>query len=122
MVGTRTDRCRTLVRVRGRDEMTGKEFMNSVVSGRSDIIQTLLDILAETGSRYCLIGGLAVNAYVEPVVSLDVDIAVAFENLDSLCTAARKRDMRVERFECRSFSRQTSTAFPLSSGPRSATA
>jgi hypothetical protein len=79
--------------------MTGKEFMNSVVNGKSDIIQTLLDLLAETGARYCLIGGLAVNAYVEPVVSLDVDIVVAFENVDPLCEAARKRGIRVEQFE-----------------------
>jgi hypothetical protein len=49
--------------------MTGKEFINSVANGKLDVIQTILDILAEIGARYCLIGGLAVNAYVEPVVS-----------------------------------------------------
>jgi len=79
--------------------MIGREFLNSVANGKSDIIQTLLDILAETRSRYCLIGGLAVNAYVEPVVSLDVDIVAAIENVDSICKAAVKRGMRVERFE-----------------------
>ena len=47
--------------------MTGKEFLNSVANGQLDIVQILLDILAETGSRYCVIGGLAVNAYVDPV-------------------------------------------------------
>jgi len=55
----------------------GKEFINSVANGKLDIIQMLLDILAETGSRYCLIGGLSVNAQVEPVVSLDLDIVAA---------------------------------------------
>ena len=57
--------------------MTGKEFINSVVKGKKDIIQMLLDMLAEKSSRYCVIGGLAVNAYVEPVVSLDLDIVAA---------------------------------------------
>ena len=57
--------------------MIGKEFINSVANGKLDIIQMVLDILAETGSRYCLIGGLAVNAYVEPVVSLDLDTVAA---------------------------------------------
>ena len=52
--------------------MTGKDFLKSLANGRTDIIQTLLDIIAETASPYCVIGGLAVNAYVEPVVSLDV--------------------------------------------------
>jgi len=38
-----------------------------------DIIQSLLDILRETGASYCVVGGLAVNAYVEPVVSLEMN-------------------------------------------------
>jgi hypothetical protein len=37
-----------------------------------DVIQLLLSLLKETGSAYCAIGGLAVNAYAEPVVSLDL--------------------------------------------------
>jgi len=39
--------------------MTGKEFLNSLAKGRSDIIQLLLDILAETGSRYRPIDNIA---------------------------------------------------------------
>jgi hypothetical protein len=79
--------------------MTGREFINSLANGKSDIIQILLEILEETHSRYCLIGGLAVNAYVEPVVSLDVDIVAAVEDVEAICTAAVKRGLRVERFE-----------------------
>jgi len=79
--------------------MTGKEFVNSVAKGKSDIIQILLDILAETGSRYCLIGGLAVNAYVEPVVSLDLDIVAAVENVEDICKTAKDRGLKVKRFE-----------------------
>jgi hypothetical protein len=79
--------------------MTGKEFLNSVAKGKSDIIQLLLDILAETGSKYCLIGGLAVNAYVEPVVSLDLDIVAAVENVEDICKAAKKLGLKIERFE-----------------------
>jgi hypothetical protein len=79
--------------------MTGKEFLNSLAHGRSDIIQLLLDILAETESRYCLIGGLAVNAYVDPVVSLDVDIVIAAENVEATSIAAKARGLKVESFE-----------------------
>jgi hypothetical protein len=81
--------------------MTGKEFINAVANGKLDIIQMILDILTETGSRYCLIGGLAVNAYVEPVVSLDLDIVVAAEDVEAISKAARERDFRVEHFEHR---------------------
>jgi hypothetical protein len=79
--------------------MTGKEFVNSLANGKSDIIQIFLDILSQTGSRYCLIGGLGVNAYVEPVVSLDLDIVAAVENIGAICRAAKERGLKVEEFE-----------------------
>jgi hypothetical protein len=79
--------------------MTGKEFVNRLANGKSDIIQVLLDILSKTGSRYCLIGGLAVNAYVEPVVSMDLDIVAVNEDIDSICEAAKKGGLKVEQFE-----------------------
>ena len=78
--------------------MTGKEFLKSLAKGKADILQQLLGILAETGSDYCLIGGLAVNAYVEPVVSLDVDIVVAVGNIEAVANAARTQKMKVEKF------------------------
>lgn len=79
--------------------MTGKEFINSVANGRTDVIQTFLDIAEETGTGYCLIGGLAVNAYVEPVVSLDVDVVVAVDNLEMISRAAELRGLKVTQFE-----------------------
>ena len=79
--------------------MTGKEFLNSLVNGKSDILQLLLGILAEMGSEYCVIGGLAVNAYVEPVVSLDVDIVVAVHDIATVANTAKDRGLTVERFE-----------------------
>lgn len=79
--------------------MTGKEFMNSVANGKTDIVQIFLDMLAETGSPYCVIGGLAVNAYVEPVVSLDVDIVVAVEDVGAIRAKSQQRGLKVEQFE-----------------------
>jgi hypothetical protein len=85
--------------LKGRNLMTGKEFVNRIANGKSDIIQVLLDILSKTGSRYCLIEGLAVNAYVEPVVSLDLDVVAAVEDIDAICKEAKKRGLEVEQFE-----------------------
>lgn len=78
--------------------MTGKDFLNSVANGEVDVVALLLGILEETGAEYCLIGGLAVNAYVEPVVSLDLDLAVAANRLDAVCDAASEAGLEVERF------------------------
>lgn len=79
--------------------MIGKKFINAVVNSKIDLLQVLLDILEETASQYCVIGGLAVNAYVEPVVSLDLDIVVAEENIYKVCRAAEVKGLKVERFE-----------------------
>jgi hypothetical protein len=79
--------------------MVGKEFINRLANDKSDIIQILLDILSKTGSHYCIIGGLAVNAYVEPVVSLDLDIVTAVEDVGNICKTAKKSGLKVEQFE-----------------------
>ncbi len=79
--------------------MTGKEFMRAVSNGQIDLLQLLLDALAKTKSAYCVIGGLAVNAYAEPVVSLDLDIIVAVENREKLLEALAPHKLKLERFE-----------------------
>ena len=78
--------------------MTKKMFMNRLAhNGQLDIIQQFLDLLQELHIHYCLIGGLAVNAYVEPVVSLDVDLVIAAEQQDLLVRAAEQM-FTVKRF------------------------
>lgn len=77
--------------------MTKKEFLNAVSNGKEDIIQIFLDALSTSSSNYCLIGGLAVNAYAEPVVSLDLDIVVAAENIETVCKTIESY-FKIERF------------------------
>ncbi|MEW6443227.1 MAG: hypothetical protein AB1640_20010 [bacterium] len=79
--------------------MTGKTFLNSVANGEVDVIQFLLSLLDETGAAYCVVGGLAVNAYAEPVVSLDLDVVVVLDRIDALRVAARDKGMNVQEFE-----------------------
>ncbi len=79
--------------------MTGKTFFKTVSNGEIDILQMFLTLLEETGSAYCLIGGLAVNAYAEPVVSLDLDVVVTADKIEPLCAAARQKGMSVHAFE-----------------------
>ncbi len=79
--------------------MIAREFLNAVGNAETDILQQLLETLAETRSAYCVIGGLAVNAYAEPVVSLDLDVIVAADKLDQVATTAQSRGLKVETFE-----------------------
>jgi len=72
--------------------MTEQEFLNHIANGDGtvDVLQQFLDLMRDAGVAYCVIGGLAVNAYVEPVVSLDLDIVVAADALDALSSAAER--------------------------------
>ena len=45
---------------------------------------------------YCLIGGLAVNCYVEPVYTLDADIVVIAANLPELTSHLEKEGLKTE--------------------------
>jgi len=67
--------------------MTKKEFLNAVSNGKIDVLQIFLDTLKSFDADYCVIGGLAVNAYAEPVVSLDLDVVLEIEKIDEVCSA-----------------------------------
>lgn len=63
---------------------------------RVDVLDRVLAALAESETRFCVIGGVAVNAYVEPVVTLDLDLVIVSADLPNL--EARLQDLRIERF------------------------
>ncbi|MBI4689438.1 MAG: nucleotidyl transferase AbiEii/AbiGii toxin family protein [Nitrospirae bacterium] len=71
--------------------MTDREFMNKVANGKDDFLQEILDMLGKNQTSFCAIGGLAVNAYAEPVVSLDLDIVIVADRLDAVLTMLKKR-------------------------------
>ncbi len=77
--------------------MTKKEFFKAVSNGEEDVIQIFLDALSTANVDYCLIGGLAVNAYAEPVVSLDLDVIVATNDIETACKAVEVH-FKIERF------------------------
>lgn len=70
--------------------MTGKEFMNALTGGTGNELQKFLNILSKINVKYCVIGGLAVNAYVEPVVSLDLDVVIVAKELEAVIKSAKK--------------------------------
>jgi hypothetical protein len=68
------------------------------VQDRSDFLGGVLRLLEENGIRYCAIGGVAVNAYAEPVVTLDLDLVVAVADVGRVRELV-SRDYHVEEFE-----------------------
>jgi hypothetical protein len=79
--------------------MTGKKFMNTVANGKEDILQIFLNVLKKTKTAYCIVDGLAVNAYVEPVVSLDLDVVIESKDIDKVSKETVDKGFKVERFE-----------------------
>ena len=64
---------------------------------QEDLLQILSNLLNKKKIPFCVIGGLAVNAYAEPVVSLDLDLVVQNERLPELLDALGKK-CRVKKF------------------------
>ncbi len=77
--------------------MQALDYWKAVTTDESGFLERLVALLSESGLRYCVIGGQAVNAYVEPVVSLDLDVAVATSDLGP-AEALFRGEFKVERF------------------------
>jgi hypothetical protein len=77
--------------------MRAQTFWQTVTSDTTDFLGRVIALLRADGIRFCVVDGQGVNAYTDPVVSLDLDLAVA---LDQIPTAAAvlRRAFAVERF------------------------
>lgn len=78
--------------------MTATEIYESVTNGGASDFAAVVAVL----NRYkpwCLIGGLAVNCYVEPVYTVDVDLVVVAANLEQIGLELEAGGFGVKRFE-----------------------
>jgi len=77
--------------------MRARAFWKAVTLDRADFLDRLIARLTEHDIHFCVVGGQAVNAYAEPVVSLDLDLAVAVDQLARV-EALLREAFTVERF------------------------
>ena len=77
--------------------MRAQTFWKAVTLDHSNFLESLIALLDEHGVRYCVIGGQGVNAYVEPLVSLDLDLVIAADQLPQIEPLLEAR-FRVVRF------------------------
>ena len=75
--------------------MAAAEMYESVTQGGATDFARLVEI-CELFGPYCLIGGLAVNCYVEPVYTLDAELVVVAETLPQLTAFLQKGDFQTE--------------------------
>lgn len=63
--------------------MTAAEVYESVTNGGASHFAEVVEILNRHGP-WCLIGGLAVNHYVEPIYTIDADVVIVAANLAAI--------------------------------------
>ena len=78
--------------------MRARAFFKAVTVDRSNALDQFLGLLSSHGADWCLVGGLAINAYVEPVVTLDMDLVLAASDIRHVSDAAAKVGFNVEVF------------------------
>src|SRR2546425_3182001 len=64
--------------------MRAAEFWKAVTVDRSNVLERFLETLRRHDVPFCLIGGQALNANVEPVASLDLNVVVAADRLPDI--------------------------------------
>lgn len=67
------------------------------ISGSSDDFQQVVAV-CESLRDYCLIGGLAINCYVEPVYTMDADFVLAANHLNSIKEKLIQLGFEIEDF------------------------
>jgi hypothetical protein len=77
--------------------MKALAFWKTVTVDEAGFLEQLVSLLDDERVKYCVVGGQGVNAYVEPVVSLDLDLAVAVGELERLESLLRQH-FRIDRF------------------------
>ncbi len=77
--------------------MEALALWKAVTMDRSNFLDEFIALLKNSGIHFCVIGAQAVNAYVEPLVSLDLDVVVAVEQLGQVRNILEVR-FRVEEF------------------------
>jgi len=79
--------------------MIAKEFFRRISNSKGDVIQELQDMLEAGKIPYCVIGGLGVNAYAEPVLTLDCDIVIASDRIKEILPEFEKKGYRMAESE-----------------------
>jgi hypothetical protein len=59
-------------------------YWKAVTRDGTDFLNQFLSLLIDDTIRYCIVGDHGVNAYSEPLVGLDLDVAVATDDLDRI--------------------------------------
>jgi hypothetical protein len=78
--------------------MTAAEIYDLVTNGGANDLAEVVGVL-NRNKPWCLTDGLAVNCFVEPVYTVDVDVVVVAANLEQIGRELENAGFRLKRFE-----------------------
>jgi hypothetical protein len=66
-------------------------FWKEIAMDKANFLGQFIALLNANAIRYCVIGGQGVNAYVEPLVSLDLDVVIATNQVPTVTRLLKER-------------------------------
>src|SRR5947208_4596399 len=78
--------------------MTAAEIYDSVTNGGAHDFAEVVGVLNQN-KPWCLIGGLAVNCYVEPVYTIDADIVLVADRLQQISDEMERAGFEIQESE-----------------------
>ena len=76
--------------------MKANEFFKKVTNSKFNIIAEFVDLLHQEKIAYCVIGGVAINAYCEPLLTLDFDCVIAKDRTAELRNKLKSKNFKVK--------------------------
>ncbi len=77
---------------------TEREIYDGVIMNGTTDFAFVVETLRRHEARWCVIGGLAVNTYAEPVYTADVALVVVAGELEAVLSDLRAADFRIKEF------------------------
>jgi hypothetical protein len=77
--------------------VTEQEIYDGVIMNGTTDFAFVVEILRRNSADWCLIGGLAVNSYCDPVYTADCDLVVGARDLDPVLAELRDAGSRVKK-------------------------
>jgi hypothetical protein len=79
--------------------MTERQFYDWLTEGGVNDVTRMVSVMERLGVPWCMIGGLAVNHWAEePMVTRDVDIVIALDQVEPVVEAFAEAGFQIKRF------------------------
>ena len=73
--------------------MQALTFWKTITMDQSGLLEQIITALEESHIRSCVVGGQGVNAYVDPLFSLGLDLVIAADQIEQVEALLESNDL-----------------------------